>query len=60
MPGCDYKELISSPRGTLHGRETTHGGNYGIMLRQECSHGGQWDMMEVPLAGWLPAGGVYG
>lgn len=40
--------------------KTTHGGNYGIMLRQECSHDGQWDLVEVPLEGWLAAGGVYG
>lgn len=31
-------------------KKTTHGGNYGIMLRQECSHDGQWDLMEVPVA----------
>lgn len=28
----------------------THGGNYGIMLCQECSHVAQWDLMEVPVA----------
>lgn len=28
----------------------THGGNYGIMLYQECSHVVQWDLMEVPVA----------
>lgn len=31
-------------------KKPTHGGNYGIMLRQECSHDGQWDLMEVPVA----------
>lgn len=29
---------------------TTHGGNYGILLRQECSHDGQWDLTEVAVA----------
>lgn len=57
--GCNYKELISSPlwdsprpmQWALGSGKTTHGGNYGITLRQECSHDGHWDLMEVPPAG---------
>lgn len=57
--GCDYKELISSPwwdsprsvQWAPGSGKTTHGGNYGIMLCQECSHDGQQDLMEVSVAG---------
>lgn len=55
--GGNYKEPIcpqwDSPRSMQRVRassKTTHGENYGIMLRQECSHDGQWDLMEVPEA----------
>lgn len=66
--GCNYKDLIFSPlwdsprsKQQAHSSgKTTHGGNYGIMLGQECSHDGQWDLMGGGPGGWQAADGEQG